>query len=137
MVKKDVPDAGKSPGGSETILIAEDEAEVLNMLHQTLESRGYSVLGAKDGEEALSAFKENGDRIDLVILDMVMPKMRGWEVYEQIRGSGSDVPVLFSTGYSLDSSDAEFVAGRGLRTIQKPYTPNDLYLVVRDMLDRR
>ena len=137
LVKKDVPDAGKSPGGSETILIAEDEAEVLNMLHQTLESRGYSVLGAKDGEEALSAFKENGDRIDLVILDMVMPKMRGWEVYEQIRGSGSDVPVLFSTGYSLDSSDAEFVAGRGLRTIQKPYTPNDLYLVVRDMLDRR
>ena len=135
--KKDLPVAGKSPGGSETILVAEDEKDVLTMLVQILEDMGYVVLAARDGEEAMAVFKQNGNRIDLVILDMVMPKMRGREVYERIRGSGSDVPVLFSTGYALDSSDVEFVTGKGLHTIQKPYAPNDLYWVVRDLLDRR
>jgi polar amino acid transport system substrate-binding protein len=124
-------------GGSETILVAEDEEDVLNILSRTLESRGYRVLAAKDGEEAMAVFKTNADRIDLVILDMVMPKLRGRAVYERIRESGSNVPVLFSTGYSLDSSDAEFASEKGLRTIQKPYAPDVLFTSVREALDRR
>ena len=94
-----------SPGGSETIMVAEDEEDVLSILSKLLESRGYQVLAARDGNEAISVFKANADRIDLVLLDMVMPKLIGRQVYEQIRESGSDVPVIFSTGYSLDSSD--------------------------------
>lgn len=134
---KSVSAAGQGPGGSETILVAEDEEEVLNMLRLALENMGYSVLAAKDGEEAMLTFMENRHRIDLVILDMVMPKKRGRVVYEEIRGSGSDVPILFSTGYPLDTSDAEYVSGSGLRTIQKPYPPTELYKVVRDLLDQR
>ena len=85
----------------------------------------------------MSMFKKNANRLDLVFLDMVMPKLRGWEVFQQIRESGSKVPVLFSTGYSLDSSDAESVSQRGLRTIQKPYSPNDLLLAIRDVIEKR
>ena len=85
----------------------------------------------------MSVFKTNSDRIDLIILDMVMPKLGGRKVYEQIRESGSNVPVLFSTGYSLDSDDAEYIAGEGLRTIQKPYAPDVLYTAVREVLDRK
>ncbi len=68
---------------------------------------------------------------------MVMPKLRGREVYDLIRASGSEVMILFSTGYSLDSSDADFVAGKGLRTIQKPYAPNMLFTIVREILGER
>ena len=129
--------ARKITGGNETVLVAEDEEDVLNMLAKTLESKGYRVFAAKDGEEAMAVFEANADRIDLVILDMVMPKLRGRQVYEKIRESGSDVPVVFSTGYSLDSKDAEYIAGKGLRTIQKPYAPDVLFTAVREVLDQR
>ena len=135
--RKEKPVASDIAGGDETILVAEDEEDVLHMLSKTLESKGYRVFTAKDGEEALSVFEANVELIDLVILDMVMPKLGGRAVYEQIRESGSDVPVVFSTGYSLDSSDAEYVAGKGLRTIQKPYAPDVLYSTVREVLDER
>ena len=72
---KQVPVVSDSPGGSETILVAEDAEDVLFLLSKMLESKGYRVLTAKDGEEAMSVFKANADRIDLVMLDMVMPKL--------------------------------------------------------------
>ncbi len=123
-------------GGNETILVAEDEDEVLSILSRSLESKGYRVLAAMDGQEALSVFKENSDRIDLVILDMVMPALRGREVFEQIREFGSGVPILFSSGYSPDPEDTEFLTCNGLRLIQKPYSPNELFASVREVLDR-
>jgi polar amino acid transport system substrate-binding protein len=131
-----IPLVGDNPGGSETILVAEDEGEVLKMLSQTLKSKGYRVLAAKDGEEAISVFKANANRIELVLLDMVMPKLRGRNVYEQIRDSGSNVPVVFSTGYSPESSDAKFASETGLRTIHKPYSSEVLLKAVREVLDQ-
>ena len=136
VAKEEISAAGDSPGGSETILVAEDEENVRDLLARMLENKGYQVLVAKDGEEAMAVFKANAHRVDLVILDMVMPKLRGHAVFEQIRDGGSDVPVLFSSGYSLDSSDADFTSGKGVHTIQKPYASDVLYTAVREALDQ-
>jgi CheY-like chemotaxis protein len=130
------PAAGEVSGGEETILVAEDEEDVLNMLCIMLERKGYRILTARDGREALAVYQAQADEIDLVILDMVMPKVRGREAYKQIRKNGSDVAVLFSTGYSLDSADAEFVTRNSLPLIQKPYSSGELCSIVRDILDQ-
>lgn len=132
---KEISVVRESPGGSGTILVADDEEDVLSLLTQTLKSQGYRVLTAKDGEEAISVFNENTNCINLVLLDLVMPKLSGRKVCERIRASGSDVPVLFSSGYSLDSSDEDFVAGDGVHTIQKPCAPALFFTTVRKLLD--
>jgi CheY-like chemotaxis protein len=134
--RKQAPVVSDSPGGSETILVAEDAEDVLFLLSKMLEIKGYRVLAAMDGEEAISVFKANEDRIDLVMLDMVMPKLRGREVFERIREGGSDVPVMFCTAYSLNSSDVEFTSGKGLPIIQKPIAPDVLFTTVRKLLDQ-
>ena len=125
----------KSLDGEETILLAEDDEEVLKSLTKSLENNGYRVLTAKDGIEGLSEFKANFDRIDLVILDMVMPKMSGRRVYEEIHKLAPDLPVLFSTGYSTKTADAEFLAELDIQVIRKPYTSEELLAAVRELLD--
>ena len=124
-------------GGSETILIAEDSAEVLGLVTRLLEDVGYGVTSAANGLEALEKVDSHPGPIDLVMLDLVMPKMGGRETYDRIKKQYPDLAVLFTTGYSAMSIDAEFLSRENLRLIQKPYLPNDLYRVVREVLDRR
>ena len=126
-----------SPRGSETVLIAEDDDEVRTMLSRLLESQGYVVFTAKDGMDTLDIFTEKQNLIDLVILDMVMPRKHGQDVYKQIRQTGSDVPVLFSSGYSPNELESDFLSENELRLIKKPYSPNQLFTIVREILDLR
>ena len=104
------------------------------LVGRVLESAGYTVILAKDGEEALEAFFANPDRIDLVLLDVVMPRRNGREVFEEIHRRAPR-PVLFTSGYSADALPAEFLAEHGLFVLPKPYSPDRLLEQVRMALD--
>jgi two-component system cell cycle sensor histidine kinase/response regulator CckA len=128
------PRRRRANGGSETVLVAEDESAVRRLVGRILESAGYSVILAKDGEEALEAFFANPDRVDLVLLDVVMPRRNGREVFEAIQARAPR-PVLFTSGYSADALPAEFLAEHGLSVLPKPYSPDHLLEQVRLTLD--
>ncbi|MEW6209387.1 MAG: response regulator [Acidobacteriota bacterium] len=123
-------------GGKETILVAEDEESLQNLTRKILTKLGYRVLMASDGAEALEMFEANREEIALVILDMVMPQVSGREVYLRLRASGSDVPVIFMTGYSADVVDTNFVDSLGIPLLHKPYDINELAHRVRAALDQ-
>ena len=127
----------EAPGGTETILIAEDEEGVRTLLSNLLQSKGYSVVLASDGHEAVERFRIEKNAVNLVILDVVMPRMKGTDAFERINELKPGIPVIFSTGYSDNVIDAEFLQRKGVRLLQKPYDPNNLFRAVRDMLDER
>ena len=129
------PVVADAPGGSETVLVAEDDDEVRYILVEMLESKGYQVISARDGEEALEVFKMNQHEINLVIMDMMMPRLSGTEVFKRIRDLDSELPIIICTGYSPDSADSEFQDHQKLRLIYKPYSPDQLFIIVREALD--
>lgn len=123
-------------GGTETILVAKDDTMVLELSQNILEGAGYSVLTAVDGEQALTVFKNNVHRIDLIMLDVVMPKMGGREVFDQLRLLYPEIKILFASGYSTSAIHTNFVLDEGLVFIQKPYQRRDLLRKVREILDQ-
>ena len=127
---------GPVPGGRERILLAEDDPKIRNMAVRILEGAGYAVLTASDGLEAARVFESEKDRVDLVLLDAVMPKMSGREVYARIKAVKPEVGVLFSSGYATESISPDFFRTEGVNLLQKPYSPDDLLRKVREALDR-
>ncbi|MGO9612452.1 MAG: PAS domain S-box protein [Dissulfurispiraceae bacterium] len=123
-------------GGSETILVAEDEASLRNLIRIVLESSGYSVIIAEDGEHAIIKFMENKDNIALVVLDMIMPKKGGKEVSDVIRKLSPRIKILFSSGYTEDTMKAEELKESGFDFIPKPVRPQQLLRKVREVLDK-
>ncbi|NQU43444.1 response regulator, partial [bacterium] len=121
--------------GTETILVAEDEENVRKLAQRILEEAGYTVLTASDGEQALDVFRREEDRIDLVILDAVMPRRSGRSVFEEIRRTRADMPVLFCSGYSSHTLEGGYLDERNLPLLQKPYGPRDLLQKIRQLLD--
>lgn len=122
-------------GGNEMILLAEDNAEIRKVTTDILSFLGYTVIEGLDGEDAVQKFAEHQDRIALVIMDVVMPKKNGREVYEAIRKIRGDVKVLFMSGYNLDMViDKGILDGRH-DYIAKPILPKELLKKVRTMLD--
>ena len=121
-------------GGRETILLAEDEEMVRNMAQTILERAGYQVLAVADGVEALAAFQQRAHEIDLVILDVIMPKLGGRETYERMRAHRPGLRALFASGYSREAVRSDFALASGLSLIQKPFSRKDLLQAVRDAL---
>ena len=130
------PVRASTPGGTETILFAEDEWMVRDLAARVLREGGYNVLLAEDGQEAMRLFEENIDAIDLALLDVVMPKLSGTNVAEKIRERRPNINVLFSSGYNPDGSQPGFVLKEGMQLLPKPYTPDKLLRKVREVLDR-
>ncbi len=130
-------------GGSETILVAEDEESLGKLAKDVLEASGYTVLLAKNGEEACKIYRENPERVDLLLLDVVMPRMSGTEVYERIRAAGGDLPVIFMTGYSTETvqnrfiKQSESIAGARAAIVQKPYSVELIERKIREVLNER
>ena len=122
-------------GGKETILLAEDHEGLRELVCESLESLGYSVLAACDGEEAIELFRRNSGKVDLLILDVIMPRMRGPDAYKRIRELRGFIPVLFCTGYNSDSAQVEIISGHPV--LQKPYQTRELARTVRLLLDQR
>jgi DNA-binding response OmpR family regulator len=123
-------------GGNETILVAEDDASIRTMLKTFLESFGYCVITAEDGVDALAKFIENSDKIQLAIIDMIMPKSSGKEVSKSIRKVSPRIKILFSSGYMVDMITPSELKESGFDFIQKPVMPKELLKKVREILDR-
>ena len=123
-------------GGSETILLAEDDAVVRELSKTVLTEFGYTVIEACNGEEALQKFLEHRDRIQLLLFDIVMPRRSGREVYEEIRKTGSDVKVIFLSGYPAEVVSNTGLVEYGTELIMKPVHPQDLLRRIRMELDR-
>ncbi|MBU1568139.1 MAG: PAS domain S-box protein [Proteobacteria bacterium] len=123
-------------GGNETILVAEDDASLRKFIRRTLESFGYEVIMAEDGDEAIEKFKKNSDRIDIVLLDMIMPKKNGKEVSEAIKKISPGMKIFLTSGYTMDVVKAKEVMETGFDFIHKPFQSKDLLIKVREILDR-
>lgn len=128
--------AGDPPGGnSETILVAEDDETIRSLVSMVLRENGYRVYAASDGESALGVFKNNQSKVDLVLADVVMPKLDGRELADRIRLISPDIKVIFTSGYT-----SEMVLRHGVNESQdilldKPIGVNELLEAVRSQLD--
>jgi two-component system cell cycle sensor histidine kinase/response regulator CckA len=121
--------------GNETVLLVDDEDMILDVGRDLLEKLGYGVLTAKSGMKALEIYRNNRGKIDIIILDMVMPKMGGGDTYEKLRDINPDIKVLLSSGYSIDGQ-ANRILSRGCDGfIQKPFDIKTLSFEIRNILD--
>jgi len=123
-------------GGTETILVVEDETPVRELVCNLLEAHGYKILQAESGVKALEVWSQSKDRVDLVLTDLVMPdRMNGRELAERLWSERPKLKVIFTSGYSADVVGKDFVLRGGLNYLQKPYHPQQLAVTVRDCLD--
>ena len=134
-VSAPLPTHTDAAGGSETILVVEDENLVRKLMRTILESRGYFVLDAPGGEEAFHVCRRHKGPIHLLITDVVMPKMKGPEVADRLRSMYPEMKVLYVSGYTADMIDQHGVLESGTHFIQKPFAPVDLLNRVRELLD--
>ncbi len=121
--------------GSETILVVEDEDILRELAVQVLESFGYRVLAAADGFEAVTILQREAHQIDLVLSDLVMPRMGGRELVTWMREKYGHIRVVFTSGYTDDEIVRAAIEGAEVEYIQKPYTPNALTQKIRRVLD--
>jgi two-component system cell cycle sensor histidine kinase/response regulator CckA len=130
----DVPDAD-SLRGSETVLVAEDEDGVRELLRKVLTEFGYTVLTARHGRDALLVAGDRSGAIDLLVTDVVMPEMSGRELAETLRGRQPDLKVLYISGYTDDEVVQRGVSGREVAFLRKPFAFEELVRRVRGVLD--
>jgi signal transduction histidine kinase/ActR/RegA family two-component response regulator len=136
--KAAVEASGQGPAaalrGSETILVLEDEARVRKLVCEVLAGRGYRVLEAVRGEEAIRMAREHKGRIHLLLTDVVMPEMSGPQALEQIRARHPNVKVLFMSGYTDEAMVHHGILDSGAAFLQKPFLPETLARKVREVL---
>jgi len=124
-----------APLGAETLLLAEDDDLVAELLKKILEMAGYTVLAASDGEEAVERFREYREKIALVLCDVVMPRKNGKEVYEEIRQIHPDVKFLFISGYNDDIIHRKGILQEDINFLMKPVSREQLLHKLREILD--
>jgi polar amino acid transport system substrate-binding protein len=122
-------------GGSETILLAEDDASLRKLAAVILRNYGYSVIEAVDGEDAVAKYGANRDLVQLVILDGIMPKKNGKEAHDEIQIINPAVRTIFTSGYAEDILSREGLLEPGIDFLLKPLTPSELLRKVREVLD--
>ena len=123
------------PGGSETVLLVEDEQAVRNLVTRILRQRGYTVLEARSGQEALDISRAHDGEIDLLLTDVVMPELGGRELAERLLPDRPHTRVLFISGYTEDEMVHNGIQSTRINFLEKPFTPSDLVRKVREVLD--
>ena len=123
--------------GSETILLVEDDNSVRDLAQRVLEMRGYKILPARDGADALRIASGAGLQIDLVVTDVVMPGMNGREFVKALRGHTPGIPVLYISGYTDDDIIRRGLTDSSVAFLQKPFNAKSLARLVRSVLDAR
>ncbi len=121
--------------GTETVLLVDDEEEVLTVGEKVLTKMGYRVVMASSGEEGVGLYERHKEGIDLVILDMIMPGMNGSETFDALRSIDPDVKVLLSSGYSLEEEARKILRKGCSGFIPKPFRAEELSRVMRKILD--
>ena len=122
--------------GAETVLLVDDEKMILDVGREIIEKLGYNVLIAEGGKEALEICKNHPEKIDLVVLDMIMPHMDGGKAYDQLKEINPDIKVLLSSGYSLNSQASEILDKGCNGFIQKPFNIAKLSKKIRKVLNK-
>ena len=121
--------------GKETVLLVDDEDMIIDVAQRMLDKLGYKVFTARDGKEAVEVFRKHKEEIDVIVLDMIMPKMSGGEAFDQIKKIAPDIKVLLSSGYSINGQASE-ILNRGCNGfIQKPFNLQNLSKSLRTILE--
>ena len=123
-------------GKGETIIIAEDEPQVREIVRRLLQKSGYKTIEAENGEDAVRKFKDNRGIVSLVLLDVIMPVKNGREAYEEIRRIEPDIKTIFMSGYTDDIISNNGILEEAFDFISKPINPDTLMRKIRDALDR-
>jgi CheY-like chemotaxis protein len=123
--------------GNETILFVDDEDVIIDVNREILESLGYKVVAAKSGQEALEVYRKLQGKINLIILDMIMPGMDGEATYDSLKKVNPEIRVILSSGYSKNEQ-AKAILEKGCQAfIQKPFSISDLSMTIRQVLDKK
>jgi len=122
--------------GTETVLLVDDEDRIVDIGKKILKIMGYKVLVAKNGKEAIELYKKNPARVDIVVLDMIMPEIGGGEAYDRLKEINPHVRVLLSSGYSINGEATEILERGCNGFAQKPFSMKELSRRIRDILDK-
>ena len=123
--------------GSGTILLIDDEEMIIKVGEELLQELGYKVLAARSGQGAINLYKKNADKIDLVIMDMIMPGMGGGETFDHLKEIDPDIKVLLSSGYSINGQASEILKRGCDGFIQKPFNINQLSEKIQGIIAKR
>jgi CheY-like chemotaxis protein len=134
--KRPVPDP-ISVGGTETVLLVEDDTEVRAVSREILNSAGYRTIAPNDVDEAVRVCQESGEVIHLLLTDVIMPRLSGREFIDKVIGSRPNVKVLFMSGYTNDKFIKHSVEDSNMSLIHKPFSPDELLKRVRQILDSK
>jgi DNA-binding NtrC family response regulator len=129
-------DNQKLPGGTETILLVEDEEQVRNLANSILTRLGYKVLVAEHGKEALGIIESYSEKVDLLLTDVVMPQMNGRELFSLVSEEHPDLEVLFMSCYSEHVISHRIALGEVLSLRHKPFNMQTIATKVREILDK-
>lgn len=124
-------------GGTETILLVEDEELLIESVCHLLKSKGYKVYTAIDGKEAVKLYEQHKQKIDLVITDMGLPGITGKDVFKKLREMNPGVKVVLASGFFEPEIKSELLKAEASGFIQKPYIPDDILRIIREMLDTK
>ncbi|MDP2886821.1 MAG: response regulator [Ignavibacteria bacterium] len=124
------------PRGTETILVVEDEDVLRDLLATLLQMQGYNVMSARDGEEAVKMFSEHTGEIALVISDLDLPKLSGWDAFKVMNEKSANVRFLLASGYLDPSQKSEVLKSGVKRFVQKPYRIDEVLRAIRETLDQ-
>lgn len=122
---------------SATILVADDDPSVRELSEKVLGMFGYTVITAEDGDDAVRKFQENKDTIDLIVLDIIMPKMNGKEVSDEVKVIRPGMKTVYISGYPADFITSRGMLDEKIELIEKPFNPRNLLRKVREVLDKR
>ena len=123
--------------GTETVLLVDDEDMIIDVGQDILKLLGYEVLPVMGGEEAVKVYEKNQAKIDMVILDMIMPDMGGGQTYDRLKEINPDIKVLLSSGYSINGQATEILERGCDGFIQKPFNIMDLSQKIREIFDKK
>ncbi|HZB27574.1 MAG TPA: response regulator, partial [Gemmatimonadales bacterium] len=126
-----------SPRGSEKILLVEDEDAVRGVASRVLRNQGYTVIQARNGEEALKQLEELGGAVDLILTDVIMPDLGGPALAEQLRSRWPNVKLIYMSGYAQDDKLQPELQELEGSFLQKPFSTENLVLKVREVLDSK
>lgn len=129
--------AEEIPGGTETILVVEDEVMLQDLVKRLLEGHGYKVITAHDGAEAVEIYNRQKDSIGLVLTDIGLPKLSGWDVCRKIMELNPRAKVVLASGYLDPNAKSDLKDSQAMDFIHKPYLPEDVLKRIRDALDGR
>lgn len=123
------------PGGNETILIVDDHETIWDFLIEALQKLGYSVLLAENGLDAIEIYESNPDQIDLVLLDMIMPKAGGHQTFYKIRAIDPEAKILLSSGFVSEAEVHDLLQQGACGFLPKPHRLPAVARAIRDVLD--